>query len=106
MVCFAGVLCGCTTTGNVVFWKHSGGDWDPLPPAKVQGVAKSCTWGGAMLAVNSSTATYIMKEHNLCAAYHQGVRFLKLKHNYLQKSLAYSISIKILVRNNSFFNLS
>lgn len=71
----AGVLCGCTTTGNVVFWKHSGGDWDPLPPAKVQGVAKSCSWGGAMLAVNSSTATYIMKEHNLCAAYHQGVRF-------------------------------
>lgn len=72
------MLCGCTTTGNIVFWRQVGGSgaeagWEALPPAKVAGVAKSCVWGGAVLAVNSSSATYILKEHNLCAAYCQGV---------------------------------
>ncbi|XP_046687585.1 intraflagellar transport protein 140 homolog [Homalodisca vitripennis] len=78
-----GVLCGCTTVGNVVFWRHTAAGWDPLPPAKVQGVAKTCTWGGSMLAVNSSSATYIMKEHNLCAAYYRGMSAVQVSASQL-----------------------
>ncbi|XP_054283383.1 intraflagellar transport protein 140 homolog [Macrosteles quadrilineatus] len=80
-----GVLCGCTTAGNIVFWRYSAGGWDPLSPAKVAGVAKLCAWGGGgtLLAVNTSANTYIMKEHNLCAAYHRGLSVVQVSASQL-----------------------
>lgn len=64
-----GVLCGGTTAGNVLFWRHTSSGWDPMAGCKVRGSIKFCAWGGALLAVNAGNSASILQEHNLCAAY-------------------------------------
>ncbi|XP_049802425.1 intraflagellar transport protein 140 homolog [Schistocerca nitens] len=94
------LLCAGTSLGQVLMWRRtttdagsggatgsSGADsdsWILLRGCQLHGSIKQLSWGGTLLAANTITTVFILREQRLCAAYTDTVSAVQISPNVLQ----------------------
>lgn len=66
------LLCGGTNLGHIAIWHKASEEsngWVQHRGSQVRGAIKHLAWGDVLLAVNTVSAVYILREQKLCSAF-------------------------------------